>query len=323
MVGWRKRSGNTFENGAVRVARVRRWASFLMLTVLSLAPAVRAELPHLVVDSVMNLGPGILHGINELSYAKTVRVLNASSEPGNYFLTFSVPGGGVATRRLARGGHDLAYQIYPTPTSSIPLKDFPDVHVGEILMGRFGSGDVQHVLEFSIRTTNDVWLPPGVYSDSLVIRLFAGTIDNAIEVESQLVQLQKEIAVSTDLALVNNGGVFVSGRSIATLDFGQIESDVERSIECVIRSNVGYEISFYSDNGGHLAHKNGFQIPYTLRMDGAPLTLVLGGESMVNAAFSETPDVGRSHGLSVSLRPDSDQAAGDYADNIRISIWAQ
>ena len=308
-----------------RLACHSRSVCFLFLVSLCLALETRAGLPRLVVDSVMTLGAGVYHGLNELSYSKTLRVLNTSGEgeSENYFLTFSVPSGGVTSRRLAQGGHELAYQIYRTPTSSIPLKDFPDVQAGEVLLGRFGSGDVQHVLEFSIRTSSDVWLPPGVYSDSVVIRLYAGTIDDAIEVESQLVQLQKEIAVDADLALVNNGGVFVPGKSVATLDFGQIEGEVERSIECVIRSNVGYEVSFNSDNGGRLSHKDGFQIPYALSVDGLTLPLVSGGESILNAAFSATTETGRAHGVSVRLTPDPDQAAGDYADNIRISIWAQ
>ena len=284
---------------------------------------VRGDGLRLVVDSVLNLGSGINLGLNEICYARSIRVVNTSSESGDYFVTFSVPASGARSRRLVFGSSELAYQIYPTPTSPVSLKDFPDVNAGEVLIGRFGDGDVQHVLEFCVRMVNQVWLPPGSYSDSVILRLFSGTIESAIEVESQLVSLQREVTESTDLALVNNGGVFVPGRNLATLDFGLIEQEVTRSIECVVRSNVGYGMSFASDGGGQLTHAKGFHIPYTLSIDGAVVPLVLGGESMLHSGFSSTVDTGRSHGLSVNLHPQPDQAAGDYADNIRISIWAQ
>ena len=282
-----------------------------------------AIVPRLVVDSVVNLSSGTPHGSNNISYAMTVRVVNETSQSGSYFLSFSVPGGGVDARRLSSGSSELAYQFYRTPTSSIPLRDFPDVRAGEVLIGRFGSGDVQHVLEFTVRMANQVWLPPGNYSDSFVLRLFSGTIDNCVEVESQLVSLQREISVSTDLSLVNNGGTFVTGTSIATLDFGLIDQEVTRSIECVVRSNVGYNMGFSSDGGGYLSHHNGFRIPYTLSVDGLVLPLASGGESLLNSGFSATALSGRPHSLSIRLSPDDNQAAGDYSDNIRISIWAQ
>ena len=283
----------------------------------------RAIVPRLVVDSVLNLSAGTPHGMNEISYARTVRVVNEGNQSGNYFLSFSVPGGGVDSRRLSSGSSELAYQFYRTPTSSIPLRDFPDVRAGEVLIGRFGSGDVQHVLEFTVRMANQVWLPPGNYSDSFVLRLFSGTIDNCVEVESQLVSLQREISVSTDLSLVNNGGAFVAGTSIATLDFGLIDQEVTRSIECIVKSNVGYNMGFSSDSGGYLSHHNGFRIPYTLSVDGLVLPLASGGESLLNSGYSATVLSGRPHSLSIRLSPDDNQAAGDYSDNIRISIWAQ
>ncbi len=299
------------------------WAVLFWITSLGWTSDARAELPRLLVDSVLNLGTGVHLGLDEVSHVKTLRVVNASGEPGNYFLTFSVPSGGVGSRRLVMGNAEIPYQIYRNPTSSIPLKDFPDVRVGEVLMGRFGDGDVQHVLEFSIRANSGAWLPPGTYSDSIVIRLFSGTIDDALEVESNLVQVQQEIATRSDLALVNSGGLFAPGMSLATLDFGLIQEEVERSIECVVRSNVGYRLSFFSDNGGRLLHKSGFHIPYTLFVDGVPLPLIQGGDSMLNTGFTETIETGRSHGLGVHLRPSPDQTAGDYADNIRISVWTE
>ena len=284
----------------------------------TLAKALR-----LSVSSVLSLSGGVQVGSNQSYFSKTLQVFNQEDYSGDFFVTFSVPPGGVGSRRLFSGSDEIAYQLLETPTSSIPLKDFPDVHSGEVLRGRFDASDSQQSLGFSVRLSGSTWLSPGIYSDSMVLRLFTGTIDDSIVVGSQMVEIEWSVPQRTDLSLVAQGGNFISGRNSAAIDFGTIEGEVARALDCVVRSNVGYSVSFLSDSGGALSHSRGYRIPYTLAVGGTLMDLKAGVEVVPSWGFSSTGQGGRSHEMTVTLDPRPGQEAGNYSDNIRISIWAQ
>jgi hypothetical protein len=86
---------------------------------------------------------------------------------------------------------------------------------------------------------------------------------------------------------------------------------------------VGYSVSFLSDSKGALSHTRGSRIPYTLAVDGTSIDLKSGVEVTAPWGFSSTGQGGRSHEMTVTLHPNPGQEAGNYSDNIRISIWAQ
>ncbi|MBT5705747.1 MAG: hypothetical protein HOI66_05430 [Verrucomicrobia bacterium] len=296
------------------------WAGFFLLFS---ADKTRANALRLSVSSVVRLSGGVQVGSNQFYFSQSLQVFNQENYSGDFFVTFSVPPGGVGSRRLFSGSDEIAYQLLETPTSSIPLKDFPDVHSGEVLRGRFGAVDSQRQLEFSVRLSGNTWLPPGIYSDSIVLRLFTGTIDESVEVGSQLIEIEWSVPQRTDLSLVGRGGNFMTGSSSALIDFGMIEEEVARALDCVVRSNVGYSVSFLSDTGGALVHSSGFRIPYTLAVDGTVIDLKAAVEAAPVWGLTSTGQGGRSHEMTVTLDPRPGQEAGNYSDNIRISIWAQ
>ena len=115
----------------------------------------------------------------------------------------------------------------------------------------------------------------------------------------------------------------MTGSSSALIDFGMIEEEVARALDCVVRSNVGYSVSFLSDTGGALVHSSGFRIPYTLAVDGTVIDLKAAVEAAPVWGLTSTGQGGRSHEMTVTLDPRPGQEAGNYSDNIRISIWAQ
>jgi hypothetical protein len=215
------------------------WRGILYVGLFVLHFVGEAGVLRLSVSSVVALSGGVQVGFNQSYFSETLQVFNAGNYSGDFFVTFSVPPGGASSRRLVSGFDEMPYQLLETPTSAIPLKDFPDVHSGEVLRGRFEAGDSQRQLEFSVRLSGSNWLPPGIYRDSVVLRLFTGSIEESIEVESQLVEIEWRVSQQTDLSLVAQGGNFVSGRSLAVIDFGMIDGEVARALDCVVRSNVG------------------------------------------------------------------------------------
>ena len=284
----------------------------------SLANALR-----LSVSSVVSLSGGVQMGSNQSYFSQTLQIINQEDYSGDFFVTFSVPPGGVGSRRLSSGSDEISYQLLETPTSSIPLKDFPDVNSGEVLRGHFNASDSQQSFEFSVRLSGSAWLSPGIYSDSMVLRLFMGTIDHATELESQMVEIEWLVYQRTDLSLVAQGENFISGRNSAAIDFGMIEGKLSRAVDCIVRSNVGYSVSFLSDSGGALSHPSGFRIPYKFTVDGNLLDLEKGIDVGPSWGFSSTGQGGRSHEMTVALDPNPGQEAGNYSDNIRISVWGQ
>ena len=244
-------------------------------------------------------------------------VAHDSDEVEDFFVTFSVPAGGVGARRLLSGGNEVAYQLFASPGSSVPLGELPNVGLNEVLTGQLQAGEGSQSLSFCFELEGSSWLPPGTYTDSFVIRLFQGTVEAGTEVASQSVSLDWVVGQETHLSFHSVGGA-LSG----DIDFGSIWGEVTRGIDCWVLSNVDYQLSVASENEGAMINQRGTRLTYSLAVDGAGVVLNTSEETPLPGVSSMTTQQGRQHAFSVTLHPDANQEAGSYSDTIRISIWA-
>lgn len=250
------------------------------------------------------------------------QVINQDGEEGPFFVSFSVPSGGVTTRRLRSGLTEVRYQIYASPSAVVPLRDFPDVRAGEVVRAQ-ASTDVRRMeLGFVVRFPGTPWVSPGRYQDSVVLRLFVGTIDAPEEVATAQVDLVYDVGDRINMGLVSRGASMNGGGRIGMLDFGFIDGQRTRDVACWVVSNGAYQVSIDSESGGWMVSEAGDKLDYTFRWDGVTVNLVGRHEHRPPVSYNMTDERGREHGIAVTVLPDENQSAGDYRDSVRISIWA-
>ena len=250
------------------------------------------------------------------------QVINQDGEEGPFFVSFSVPSGGVTTRRLRSGLGEVPYQIYASPTAVVPLRDFPDVRAGEVLRAQ-ASADMRRMeLGFVVRFPGTHWVTPGRYHDSVVLRLFVGTLDAPEEVATAQVDLVYEVGDRINMGLVSRGTSANGGGGVGMLDFGFIHGQRTRNAACWVVSNGAYQVSIDSESGGWMVSEDGDKLDYTFRWDGVTVNLVGRHEHRPPVSYGMTDERGREHGIAVTVLPDENQSAGDYRDSVRISIWA-
>lgn len=154
------------------------------------------------------------------------------------------------------------------------------------------------------------WIEPGTYSALLRLSLVgaAGTLAEA------------DLPVSINVKAAVRAGFAGSGGKLARLDFGELAQGLQRSVGLDVQANTGHRVTLESTQRGQLVNRRFSQsaISYRLRVAG----VVVGAEA--SGAGITIPSAGQArHRIEVEIGPVEKVLAGDYEDDLLITITAQ
>jgi len=255
----------------------------------------------------------------------TVTFQNAYPNIVPFFLTFSFGNGSVYERYLSNGQHKLSYQLYADESLSYILSDIISSGGRNILVGEtppYVSGRIPFT--YFLAVDQGQFVPPGNYSDKIVIRLFEGYPGSNIR-ERASRSINYKISVPEIL-------VFGLGRKVSrnfgalsssqTLSFGDLIPGATLETDIFVLANTGYSLSISSARTGKLKNMGRgsdsieYEIPYTLNVNDKNIDL----SSTREIVFPEGTDInGTVIPVKVTIGEFKEKMAGKYQDVIRIT----
>lgn len=229
------------------------------------------------------------------------------------------------SRRLTSRGDVLYYQLDKTVGATGGLKDMPFASEEETFSGFLAPGQDSLAFRFVFLIPLLQIVPPGTYQDMVMVRVYEGTLQSPQLHDQQQLQLSARVPTLTEFCL-GDTVVFEAGYQNACVNFGDIRTGAERELMLHARSNAGYRITLRSKNGGALRiadPEDTSEIPYTLQVDGQPISLT--GKQPVTAAQGNglTSAFGTEHHLRFKVGDVSAASAGDYEDVIEITQYPE
>lgn len=245
----------------------------------------------------------------------------------SYFVAVTVGGSGSFNRKLAQGGTTLNYNIYDSLGLSAVIKDLPTASGGEIVVGSFSGGGNQentHTVYFNIPAEQAV--APATYTDTVQFKAYLGSLASPSLDDTQSVTLQAPVAQVAELSIVDAGGGFDLASQVKTIDFGVLTANLKRSVDILVRSNSGYDVSLQSENAGVMRitdPSDGSTVSYTLTVNGGLVDLASGAAVNAAGANGLTTSAGARLRTEVTIGAIGDASAGNYRDAITIVVAAR
>ena len=267
----------------------------------------------------------------------TVTVEHEGAAVPSWFIAVTAGAAGVFDpRELSQGTDAVLYQIYGSaPPSSDILKAPPSVLTAAnvITSSAFGSVAATPELEsftLYVSVPAGQFQPSGEYTDAVELRLYEGDYADAgthVLADTANVNVTGRMAEIVDIAADREPGIrsmnlttTVAGRLIATVR--------ERS-----NSRTGYTVTLTSanlaaDTSGatqpFLAHVSAAAtLPYSLTYGGSPAGSWTSGSALVTDSLAITAPEWISRELRISYSGSPTLAAGDYEDQIILTISAK
>jgi hypothetical protein len=154
------------------------------------------------------------------------------------------------------------------------------------------------------------WIEPGTYSAQLRLSLVGagGTL------------AERELPVSINVKAAVRAGFAGSGGKLARLDFGELAQGLQRSVGLDVQANTGHRVTLESTQRGRLVNRRFSQsaISYRLRVAGVPVSAETSGAGLSIASAGQAR-----HRIEVEIGPVEKVLAGDYEDDLLITITAQ
>lgn len=286
--------------------------------------------------TVTNNSGAPCHYVVALPNAKSARALLSNHTA--YGAAGSETGNGIAYD-VKSGAQILVGDVSGGSTTSVVAS------ANEVLSGTLAPGASQgHQLTLSIPPRQLVPYVEGGYSDTIDVTVYDGTYGAAtLSSDPQnkaAIKVFVDVKPDVRISLTPVGGATPAGLWAAsahdisadyTMDFGDMtKGNVQQQMQLNVVSNDGYQISFVSDNGGHLKNKATIPslktdastvIDYTMSVNGTPIPLA--GQSAFTAdAITQPAGTLTSSSLliTVVVGDTSHALAGDYGDVVTITI---
>lgn len=224
----------------------------------------------------------------------------------------------------APNGAQLEYYIYDNLSDRNVLRADGNPSSSQVITGSFSSGE-----SYARRTRSyAVYVPPGQYAanaqyeDELTFTVYTGTVDSfdPASAVTETATINLAVPKSISVRLNDPGGSFGAGQTAYLLDFGVLFGGEVEEVDLLVRSTVGYYVSFSSSNNGNLARLDGSAtLPYSLEVDGNTIDLSSG---YTRAITGESPTTGgpRTYTLSFTIGSIAGSPQGDYEETITIDV---
>lgn len=241
----------------------------------------------------------------------------------NYFVTFSRGASATYDRRMATGSNLLQYQLYPTSAKAAVLKAVPDAVAGEVITGTFTSTAlVTHDKSYYVVIPPRQVVIPGTYTDSIVVRLYEGTLASYTERDSVTVQM-KAATVATTQMCISCTTAFDNTLHSHEMNFGTLDTGESKTVTVRVRTNEGYSLYLQSANRSYLKHTTlNSQVRYTAEVGGVPIDLAPTGQILAAHVAGVTAAQGTPYDVKVIIGNVAGSLAGNYSDAITLTVTA-
>jgi hypothetical protein len=261
---------------------------------------------------------------------QTLRVRYRNKEAGSdYIVTFSAGQSGDFLNRLAVDGfgNTTGYQIYGDPALRNILKDLSAPPASsEVLFGYFpaANGNQTQTHSFTVAVSGLYFPAAGVYTDTVVMELYAGTFENpGIRAATDSFSLTITVPQILAMSLVPEGNPFDEFSTALDLNFGILSLGAQRYADLMVRGNVPYQISIMSQNGGVLRPADpadSSTVPYAFTINGNAAALPSGVSTIVVSGAARTTLSGSRYSLSFTIGDFGMATEGDYSDILTFTI---
>lgn len=289
---------------AMRLRPLRHWLRALLAAAAAagagLSPACDLQAPAAVPL-------GFYQASSPVSTARPLGIRLRAGGAGTCSGTLQAQWAGVNGELLLQGpGGDLRVALTLDAAGTAALPAAPQ----DALAVQAAAGLAQDI-PLWVRVLPGQWLAPGTYQAPLRLRVLdarGGTLD------------ERELSLWLVVEAVVRAGFSGGADRSARLDFGELAQGARRAALLDVQANTAYRMTLQSTQRGRLVNRRypDSSVPYVLRVGGRAMPLAAG------AAGLEQPVAGRvQHAIEAEIGPVERVLAGDYADDLLITIEAR
>ena len=219
------------------------------------------------------------------------------------------------------------YQPSASPSYKLAIDGSPSGST-ELLLGSFPAGSAKNAfidLGFAALVSPLSLPPPGTYTASLRADLYASSYPvSGAPVDSFIFNVVVTVGSNFDVSVQPAGSAFSVQATSGSMAFGTLHGGDMRSLDILVRSNVGYSLAITSANGGALGNRqDGSLLGYDATVGGTALVLEPGVPASLAAGAPATFSAARRYTLAVTIRPFVDMPTeGDYSDTLTLTLTA-
>ena len=250
----------------------------------------------------------------------TLTVRNNRNSSLNYFFTCFTP---LSSRSVSLSGNSIPIFVYKsdvTPLAQV-LPWSWNLSYNNVLWGtvsRRGTASQS----YDIVPESGHWVPAGTYTGSLKFELDEGVPGQDNLQGSATTTISVQVLPITDISLVTSGTTFDVNAVSSTLDFGELATGTERSLNVLVRANKSWSLSVLAPSKGYMTSATGSTpIPYSFYFAGALKDLSSGAATLVPTT-SWTASGQNSYPIKFMIGAFDSVDPGLYTDNLSILITA-
>lgn len=253
---------------------------------------------------------------------------SGSSKCQNYRIFFSKGNANNYQRKAYSSyGNSVNYNLHRTVNQAGVLKERNDaLNSSEWLDGQAINRNTPYTNSFFISV-------PGQSNSSIVAGHYYDVIQASIySLNSGVLTFERTdnltllfyITQRVQISIIDEGGTFDAGSTSKILDFGYLSLNAEKGADVRVLANGPYQLKVSSQNNGQLKLSAGDLISYSLRVNGAAISLAGSSSSPVQIGTGDaTATSGDLYNLKVKIIEETkEKSAGMYQDVLTITAIA-
>jgi hypothetical protein len=261
------------------------------------------------------------------TFAVTRPTNSSNANCAAYYAYFAKGQANDYQRRAYSGSNSLRYNLYNSINMGNVLKDFGDAGTGGFLIGQLPQPNNPNTSTFYVEVLDQAStfsIPPGVYTDTLPINIYALRQNGDIEYQrSAWFTLSFSIARYAEVSIVATNAPHDPTATTYVMNFGEMTPQQTLEADLRIKANVPYGLWVSSLNGGELRKTpNTTAVPYQIKIGTTNFVTPSTSNQWVLNEGSPSTASGRPYRLTVKLGNFTNLDDGDYEEAITITVQA-
>ncbi len=256
------------------------------------------------------------------------RPINSSESNCPTYYAYFAKGQANSYQRLAfSGANSLRYNLYRNVNMGNVLKDFGDAGPSEFLIGSVPQPNTPNTSTMFVEVLDQAStfsIPPGVYTDTLPINIYALRNNGNIEYQrSAWFTLSFTITRYAEVSIVPVNAPHDPAATTYVMNFGVMSPQQELQADLRVKANVPYGIWVSSLNGGQLRKvPHTTPVPYQIKIGNTNFMTPTTSNQWVLNEGSPSSSSGRPYPLTVRLGNFGSLDDGDYEEAVTITVQA-
>lgn len=275
-------------------------------TTCSVAISNISPIPNVVYDPFEGLARSVTY---------TVEFLNSGPDACAVGLAIASPTPGP--RAFKNGANELRYTL-EWPGGAVFTNNIA-APIGTVSVPANGA---RRSVTLRVKVAAGLIAPAATYADTLTFRTYRSASGPLVQVGADRTTTASAVLEArAQVNIAGASGTFGTPFALDRIDFGTLANGAARNAIVQVRATSPVSINVSSLNHGRLKHKvilTDDGVPYTMQLDGAPVTL--GGAT---TSLNRSPPVsldGINYPMNIQIGDVSGRPAGDYQDTLTINV---